>query len=481
MEDNFSQSSESIATSEEYEILSPSDPELWITSSGRVDPLKSSPQKYSCNTKSSPVKKNFSSCRTTESYKQWNDPLQSSAVENYDRQLTKPLVSGMGQKNGTTSSKSQISDEIDKLPMELEITTVKDTSISTVHTGDHLSRSASDKGQNLFKKVAYLGCATIDAPRSEVEIQRNIAILNEQSSNQAVEINLSVPVHSEGTVILFEPDTNGEISNFGIHQILFCAQGYKDTTESNCFAFTCHHGDESKTAVFQCHIFKCDSSETIEKILQCFATVFCQAPKNLSGHGHSNCSENILAVETSVKSNEQIYIFEAFLDVKEDDSKGSFTVCPKDKDYFKLRCNVLKMINMSIQQVSNNKELNIEKCFGLLISPGRNVNHSDMQLIEMASMTKNLNGEKIMYHFSGKWNPNYPLFEVLNTETPRDTTVYLTVAVDVVIMGIQEPVRFLMETKAKIFAQNERFWYFSKKPFHEQLYLKLRQVSEQKP
>ena len=57
-----------------------------------------------------------------------------------------------------------------------------------------------------------------------------------------------------------------------------------------------------------------------------------------------------------------------------------------------------------------------------------------------------------------------------------DMRVFLTIAVDLVIEGIQEPVRFLIETKAKIFPITERFWYFSKKPHHEQFVLKLKEV-----
>ena len=57
-----------------------------------------------------------------------------------------------------------------------------------------------------------------------------------------------------------------------------------------------------------------------------------------------------------------------------------------------------------------------------------------------------------------------------------DMRVFLTIAVDLVIEGIQEPVRFLIETKAKIFPVTERFWYFSKKPHHEQFVLKLKEV-----
>ncbi len=57
-----------------------------------------------------------------------------------------------------------------------------------------------------------------------------------------------------------------------------------------------------------------------------------------------------------------------------------------------------------------------------------------------------------------------------------DTRVFMTIAVDLVIEGIQEPVRFLIETKAKIFPTNERFWYFTKKPLQECFLLKIAQV-----
>lgn len=52
----------------------------------------------------------------------------------------------------------------------------------------------------------------------------------------------------------------------------------------------------------------------------------------------------------------------------------------------------------------------------------------------------------------------------------------MTIAVDLVVEGIQEPVRFLIETKAKIFPSSERFWYFSTKPHVEQFLLTLKKV-----
>lgn len=57
-----------------------------------------------------------------------------------------------------------------------------------------------------------------------------------------------------------------------------------------------------------------------------------------------------------------------------------------------------------------------------------------------------------------------------------DSRVFMTIAVDMVIEGIQEPVRFMIETRAKIFPSNERFWYFSTKPHVEQFILKLKEV-----
>ena len=53
----------------------------------------------------------------------------------------------------------------------------------------------------MFNGVTYLGCATVNAPRSEVEIYRNMAVLNEQSQS-AIPVVLSVPSTADGTVRL---------------------------------------------------------------------------------------------------------------------------------------------------------------------------------------------------------------------------------------------------------------------------------------
>ena len=48
----------------------------------------------------------------------------------------------------------------------------------------------------------------------------------------------------------------------------------------------------------------------------------------------------------------------------------------------------------------------------------------------------------------GSWDPREAAFAVLNQETgPEIQSVYMTVAADLVIAQIAEPVRFLVETK----------------------------------
>ena len=54
-------------------------------------------------------------------------------------------------------------------------------------------------------------------------------------------------------------------------------------------------------------------------------------------------------------------------------------------------------------------------------------------------------------------------------ETAADIqSVYVTIAADLVISQIAEPVRFVIETKARIYPSTEKYWYYAKKTLAKQ-------------
>ena len=53
--------------------------------------------------------------------------------------------------------------------------------------------------------------------------------------------------------------------------------------------------------------------------------------------------------------------FDVSLEFKEDDGKGNFSTVPKDKNVFKLRKDVEKKLCIVVTQITNNKELKVER------------------------------------------------------------------------------------------------------------------------
>ncbi|XP_046669635.1 rab GTPase-activating protein 1-like isoform X3 [Homalodisca vitripennis] len=333
----------------------------------------------------------------------------------------------------------------------------------------------------IFNGISYLGSASVNAPKSQTETNLNMAILNEQSHNQEViKVSVSVPSCSDGSVVLYDAATGTVMARYEIHRIVFYAHGLADSKETACFSFTYTQGGTIESYIFQCHVFRCDIPEAVGQVSSCFNKAFQRVPRSMTTSVQGELLSADQAELMSRSGSLQMFVFEVTMEIKEEDGRGGFSAVPKDRNCFKLRMNVEKQVCLTVQQVMGDRDkdqdMEVERCFGVLISPGRNVKHSDMQLLEMVSMGSGSVNDKKCYVITGQCSPRENAFEPLNVETPRDTRMWLTVAVDLVVRGIKEPVRLVLETQVKVFPAAERFWTINRRPLVQQFTLNLKEV-----
>lgn len=193
------------------------------------------------------------------------------------------------------------------------------------------------------------------------------------------------------------------------------------------------------------------------------------------------------------------YEFLVSLEIREKVAKNSFAPVPRDRGCFKLRVNTEKEVYITVKQTPSTtlQPLLIERCFGVLLSPGKLVRQADMRLIDMVSMgyvQQNVaaNGSSAgdapmpvtplclnPYHIQAEWKTSKKAFDQLNVETSK---TFLTVAVDIVIRGIQEPVRFVIETQVTIQSAGElriMDHFYSKRPMTLRFVLHLTRTTDE--
>ena len=67
------------------------------------------------------------------------------------------------------------------------------------------------------------------------------------------------------------------------------------------------------------------------------------------------------ATDASAPSSENAFTISISLDVKEDDGRGNYSSCPKDKNIYKFRKDLEKKLLINVSQTSDNRKLVIER------------------------------------------------------------------------------------------------------------------------
>ncbi|XP_022820305.1 rab GTPase-activating protein 1-like isoform X4 [Spodoptera litura] len=343
-----------------------------------------------------------------------------------------------------------------------------------------------------FSGVSYLGAQNISDPKSESDIQRIMKELSSMpESRDGIAVSISIPVCSQGLVVLYQADSNNVMTRYAVNRISFYARGAAGSPVASCFAFTWSHGETKESAVYRCHVFRCHIAEAVNQVSSCFAKAFERIPRSMASSlvGDLSAAPSMTGSLTegtgpAVPPMQLMHVLECTVDIKETDAKGTFSHVPKERLGFKLRGGIDKQVTINVKQVTNNIQpesddpqstytggLYIERCFGILLAPGRSVKHSDMRLLEMVSGSSGGSGCSVC----ALWNAGESALAAFNVASGDGAPAYMSLALDLVIRGIPDPLRLVIETPVKIFPPTERFWYYSKRPLVQQFYINLKE------
>ena len=121
-----------------------------------------------------------------------------------------------------------------------------------------------------------------------------MSTLNEQCK-LSIEVTMSVPQSIEEKIILIDTQNDTVITEYRMTHVLFVVRGQKTSTESSCFAFTTCQGDSPENFRFSCHVFRCNLSDAVSKILYSFWTVFNRQSQKLQDTQASAASSQVTA------------------------------------------------------------------------------------------------------------------------------------------------------------------------------------------
>ncbi|XP_049885004.1 rab GTPase-activating protein 1-like isoform X2 [Pectinophora gossypiella] len=372
-----------------------------------------------------------------------------------------------------------------------------DSTPSPTEKHDHMKPIESDDEVSdvdqectVFSGVSYLGAQNIADPKNENDIQRIMKELSSMpESRDGIAVSISIPVCSQGLVVLYQADTNSVMTRYSVNRISFYARGAAGSPVAACFAFTWSHGETKESAVYRCHVFRCHIAEAVSQVSSCFAKAFERIPRSMASSlvGELSAAPSMtgsLTEGAGVAPMQLMHVLECTVDIKESDAKGTFSHVPKERLGFKLRGGIDKQVTITVQQVTNNAPadhddpqsgttggLFIERCFGILLAPGRSVKHSDMRLLEMVSGSSGGSGCSVC----ALWNAGESALAAFNVASGDGAPAYMSLALDLVIRGIPDPLRLVVECPVKIFPPTERFWYYSKRPLVQQFYINLKE------
>ncbi|XP_038208621.1 rab GTPase-activating protein 1-like isoform X1 [Zerene cesonia] len=364
---------------------------------------------------------------------------------------------------------------------------------------DHMKPTESDDEVSdvdqectVFCGVSYLGAQNIADPKSETDIQRIMKELSSMPENRdGIAVSISIPVCSQGLVVLYQADTNSVMARYAVNRISFYARGAAGSPVASCFAFTWSHGETRESAVYRCHVFRCHIAEAVTQVSSCFAKAFERIPRSMASSlvGDLSAAPSMTGSLTeglgpAAPPMQLMHVLECTVDIKETDAKGTFSHVPKERLGYKIRGGIDKQVTINVKQVTNNVQtdsddmtvsytggLYIERCFGILLAPGRSVKHSDMQLLEMVSGSSGGSGCAVC----ALWNAGESALAAFNVASGDGAPAYMSLALDLVIRGIRDPLRLVIETPVKVYPPTERFWYYSKRPLVQQFFINLKE------